>query len=71
MLLVKIYERDKRRWVSVKQSVLDLEKLFDVTIEETSLGRKLANLKQQGIIKDHRNNPDSQYCYYIGPLDEN
>lgn len=70
MMLVKKYVKEKRRWVSVKESVVDMLNLYDVDINEASLGRKLAILKLKGMIKDHRNNPDSQYRYFAGPLDE-
>jgi len=69
MMLVKRYKEQKKRWVPVEQSVIDMAEQFNVKVSEVLLGRKLRYLHRQGIIPDQRYNPKSEYLYYIGILD--
>lgn len=68
-MLVLKYKEQRKRWVPVQQSVVDMKEWFNVEISEKSLGRKLMTLHRQGVIPDQHYTPDSEYLYYMGTLD--
>jgi len=65
-ILCQRYISQKRAWVEVAEIRHNLKEQSGMNISSERLGRILTSLKLEGLVKDQRNAPRSQYLFYMG-----